>query len=136
MTTKVRVSADEVMKICKLGVSTIRAERLVKLDSWLEAAMLERKPVFLFNIFGTKPKYQDRAAALEAMKVNHYGVSEYLWTTRYHLRDEERRLIRLSNMAQSSIDNTIFLDGEDHALVRKYAAGYLWFAGEQGKEVA
>lgn len=131
--TKVQVLAADVINIGRLGISTIKAERLVNLDTWLEEAMQKRKPIFLHSVFGTKPLYESRADAMKACKepIGYFDLSAYLHITRYAKRGEEDQLINLVNMAQSSIDDTIWLGANDHALLRNYATGYLWLAGRE-----
>ena len=133
--TRVQVSADEVMDIAVMGLNTIAGKRAANLESELVAKLKETTAPFLFEVFGTKPRYRNSFEALAALKEPgpYFGVSKYLWATRYYLRDDEHRLVLLSNMAQSSIDATLWVNESDHSLLRKYASGFVWLANTAKK---
>ncbi len=141
MTTNVQVYAGDVRVIAGMAESHIAAARLLAIDKWVTEAMQETKPAFL--IFGSKPRYATRMDAILAMRkpfegyegMFYYGNSYYTHYSRYHLRTDERRLKVLAEMAQSSIDGTLYINDEDHALLRKYAPAYLWHTYDT-KEVA
>ena len=109
----------------RLGINTIFAKRIVELDRLLTEKMEETKPKFLFDFFGTEPRYASSIEALEALKQPRTFVffpSAYLQVTRYAWKGDESRLKMLERMSYESVDTTMWINPSDFELLFKYAS--------------
>lgn len=122
--TIVQVNSAEVEAIVFAGKNLIAATRLVKLDEAIEAATTYQRWTF----YGRVPAERTREQALEFLKrpsENMFMSSVYHYLTEEIYSGHERRLTELGNMAKSSVDGTMWLDTEDHKLIRLYAGKVL-----------
>lgn len=129
--TTVNVATKDVTLIAALGIGYIDQTRADALDQAVNALMVRTK----LSMKGRVKMFPTRADAIEYLKrpgsTFAYGISEYMYLTRYDgLRDDRRRLQVLTQMAQSSIDGTIRLDSSDHSLLRAYAPALHKFVQE------
>lgn len=116
----VQVSSAEVEAIVFAGLNHIGATRMVNLNKAIEEATSYTKLTW----FGRKLLQRTREQAIAFLKRpsdNMFGWATYQYITEVMYKQSEDRLKVLGNMAKSSVDGTLWLDSDDHKLLRSYA---------------